>query len=102
MKAEWFYLAVAKPEMAKELEENISHRLGKDRVVAFQVGGKPVVGISLWMPEKIMEFPLGLFSEDLNRAEKAGLLLSVRPVNGIRVDDTYLSFLKKKSLTNFY
>ena len=96
VKAEWFYLAVAKPEMAKELEENISHRLGKDRVVAFQVGGKPVVGISLWMPEKIMEFPLGLFSEDLNRAEKAGLLLSVRPVNGIRVDDTYLSFLKKK------
>ena len=96
VKAEWFYLAVAKPEMAKELEENISHRLGKDRVVAFQVGGKPVVGISLWMPEKIMEFPLGLFSEDLNRAEKAGLLLSVRPVNAIRVDGTYLSFLKKK------
>lgn len=96
VKPEWFYLAVAKPEMAKELEENISHRLGKDRVVAFQVGGRPVVGISLWMPEKIMEFPVGLFSEDLNRAEKAGLLLGVRPVNGIRADETYLSFLQKK------
>lgn len=96
VKPEWFYLAVSKPEIAKELEENISHRLGKDRVVAFQVGGKPVVGISLWMPEKIMEFPLGLFAEDLNRAEKAGLLLGVRPVNGIKPDERYLSFLKQK------
>ena len=93
---EWFYLAVARPGLAEELEENLRHKLGADRARLFRVGGQPVVAIRLWTPEKIREFPLGLLQEDLDQAGLQEVLLIARPVNGIAPDQTYIDFLIKK------
>lgn len=90
---EWFYLVPSREEIGKEIAENMMYRLGKDRVKVLSIDGKTVVGIRLWTPEKIMEFPMGLYKEDLDRAKKAGVLLIVRPVNGINPNESYNQYL---------
>ena len=96
IRPEWFYLVVSREDIAKELSENVEYRLGKDRVELLQIGSRSVVGVRLWTPEKIMEFPMGLFKEDLDRADKAGVLLIVRPVNAINPTPEYNHFLIQK------
>lgn len=93
IKPEWFYLVPSTENIGKEIAENMTHRLGEDRVEVLFIGEKAVVGIRLWTPEKIMEFPMGLYKEDLDRAKKAGVLLIVRPVNAVNPDESYNRYL---------
>ena len=96
IRPEWFYLVMSREDIAGELSENIKHKLGKDRVEILKIGGRTVVAISLWMPEKIMEFSVGLFKDDLDRAEDAGFLLIARPMNALHPDESDNQYLISK------